>query len=141
MPLLMFLYGLLIIGALLGIFVARGYPPVLAVVGGLILAGGAALGAYLGSKTVRKMGLLSVTAGRPRDRALRDILSPAAKRWARRAPLLFLLCGLVMVGALFGLFATTGLPLTAVVLVTTIIAGWAISGAYLARKISRWLKT
>jgi uncharacterized protein YneF (UPF0154 family) len=52
-----FLYGLLIIGALLGVFVARGYPPVLAVVAGLILAGGAALGAYLASKTLKKMGL------------------------------------------------------------------------------------
>jgi protein-S-isoprenylcysteine O-methyltransferase Ste14 len=56
-PLLVFLYGLLIIGALLGVFVARGYPPVLAVVAGLILAGGAALGAYLASKTLKKMGL------------------------------------------------------------------------------------
>jgi protein-S-isoprenylcysteine O-methyltransferase Ste14 len=56
-PLLVFLYSLLIIGALLGVFVARGYPPVLAVVVGLILAGGAALGAYLARKTVGKMGL------------------------------------------------------------------------------------
>jgi protein-S-isoprenylcysteine O-methyltransferase Ste14 len=56
-PLLAFLYGLLIIGALLGVFVVRGYPPVLAVVGGLILAGGAALGAYLASRTLKKMGL------------------------------------------------------------------------------------
>lgn len=57
MPLLMFLYGLLIIGALLGVLVARGYPFALAIVVGVILAGGAALGAYLGSKTLRKMGL------------------------------------------------------------------------------------
>ena len=138
-PLLVFLYSLLIIGALLGIFVARGYPPVLAVVAGLILAGGAALGAYLASKTVRKMGLLSVTAGRPRDRALRDILSPAAKRWARRAPLLFLLCGLVIIGTLCGFFAAIGVRPAVVAVVALIVAGWAASGAYLAKKVLRRL--
>ena len=141
-PLLMFLSSLLIIGALLGVFVARGYPPVLAVVVGLILAGGAALGAYLARKTLGKMGQgVGVTAQRPDDRALHDAYGRMFKRWVRRAPLLFLLCGLVMIGAVFGLFATTGLPLTAVVLVTAIVAGWAISGAYIAREISRRLKT
>ena len=138
-PLLMFLYGLLIIGALLGVFVARGYPPVLAIVVGVILAGGAALGAYLGSKTLRKMGLLSVTAGRSRDRALRDILSPAAKRWARRAPLLFLLCGLVIIGTLCGFFAAIGVRPAVVAVVALIVAGWAASGAYLAKKVLRRL--
>lgn len=138
-PLLMFLYGLLIIGALLGVSVARGYPPVLAVVVGLILAAAAALGAYLGSKTLKKMGLSSVTAGRPRDRALRDILSPAAKRWARRAPLLFLLYGLVIIGTLCGFFAAIGVRPAVVAVVALIVAGWAASGAYLAKKVLRRL--
>jgi len=139
-PLLAFLYGLLIIGALLGVFVARGYPPVLAVLSGLFLAGCAALGAYLGSKTLRKMGLSGVTAGRPGHRALRDILSPAAKRWARRAPLLFLLYGLVIIGTLCGFFAAIGVRPAVVAVVALIVGGWAASGAYLAKKVLRRLR-
>jgi uncharacterized membrane protein (DUF485 family) len=60
-------------------------------------------------------------------------------RWVRRAPLFFLVCGLAMIAALFAAFATTDLPLGIVVAVSVIIAGWAISGAYLARSISRRL--
>lgn len=81
-----------------------------------------------------------MTAQRPDDRAFGDTCSQMFKRWVRRAPVLFLLYGLVMIAALFGLFAATGLPLAVVVVVTVIIAGWAASGAYLARKISRRLE-
>jgi hypothetical protein len=45
-----------------------------------------------------------------------------------------------MIGALFGLFAAAGLPLAVLIVVTVIIAGWAVSGAYLAREISKRLE-
>jgi uncharacterized protein YneF (UPF0154 family) len=139
--LLVFLYVLLIIGALLGGFVARGYPPVLAAVVGLVLAGGAALGAYLARKTLSAQKGVSVTAQGPDDQAFQDThYGRMFTRWVRWAPPFFLLSGLVMIGALFGLFAATGLPLALVVVVTVIIAGWAVSGAYLARKTSRRLE-
>jgi len=133
-------YLVLIIAGLLGVFVARGYPPVLAVVVGLILAGSVGLGHYLAGKLggdARGMGKATHAPEEqaPQDTYYRHLFT----RWVRWAPLFFLLCGLAMIAALFAAFATTDLPLGIVVAVCVIIAGWAISGAYLAKSISRRL--
>jgi len=64
---------------------------------------------------------------------------PIFARWVRWAPPLFVLSGLGMGATLFAASAVADLPLAIVVTLGSIIGVWAVSGAYVARRVSRRL--